>query len=273
LQPITEMGDVSDSDLQILREKSRTFLGAFKIPLSKLRLEDIPQNPRQRDDKNVSNLIETFDLARCKKLQSEQNYVSALISRTDLPQGNRYNAFDEPQYFDPPQPLICLEGEHRLKAADKFLAGEERWWVANLYSDGISFGRIPRPQLMDIDINEQTKTAIREFDPGSAKYFDGDIYRHYRIAALRGETDRAKEWLARLRSKEKRKNVSRFERLNMRDVRNGFDDLIPFTGIWIPFDLSHLRRIMDLHCPEVAVYSPILLSSNNCKRSWFTTWV
>ncbi|KAL9132046.1 MAG: hypothetical protein Q9217_000174 [Psora testacea] len=193
------MENISPDDLQILQEKSRTFCGSFKIPLSKLKFEDIPDKPRQLDWKNVANLVRKFGLEDCKRLEPE-HYVSALVSRADLPQGLRADdkLFQEPQHFDPQQPLICIDGEHRLEAADQFLAGEERWWVANLYSD---------------DINVHTKNVLREQDSGSAKYFDGDIYRQIRIAALDKKTTttaRKNKWLARL-SPEKRRNVLRME--------------------------------------------------------------
>jgi len=132
------MANVPPNDLQILREKGRTFCGSFKIPLSKLKLEEIPDNPRQFDPKNAAKLLERFHLEKCNRLEPE-HYVSALVSKADLPQSLQphSNPFEEPQHFDPPQPLPCIDGEHRLEAANRFLAGEDRWWVANLYSNGM----------------------------------------------------------------------------------------------------------------------------------------
>ena len=131
------MENITSNDLQIFREKSRTFCGSFKIPLSKLKHEDIPDNPRQLDPRNVANLLEKFVLEDCNRLDPE-HYVSALIRRADLPQGSQTkdNPFKEPQHFDPQYPLLCVHGKHRLEAARQFLAGDEEWWVADLYSDG-----------------------------------------------------------------------------------------------------------------------------------------
>ena len=125
------------NELQILREKKQAFCGAFKIPLNKLKLEQTPENPRQIDAKNVTNILERFHLEKCNRLEPER-YVSALISRAESPHNLRPHTdpFEEPQHFNPPQALLCLDGEHRLEAANRFLAGEDRWWVANLYFDG-----------------------------------------------------------------------------------------------------------------------------------------
>ena len=133
------MENISSDDLQILREKSRTFCGSFKVPLSKLKLEDIPDNPRQLDPKNVANLLQKFSLEDCNRLDPE-HYVSALVSRADLPQGlqSDNNSFKEPQHFDPQHSLVCIHGKHRLEAARQFLAGDERWWVTDLYSEGVT---------------------------------------------------------------------------------------------------------------------------------------
>jgi len=133
------MKNIFSNNLQILQKKSWTFCRSFKIPLSKLKLEDIPDNPRQLDSKNVANLLKKFNLKDCNRLNPE-NYVSALVSRADLPQAlqpdNKF--FKEPQHFDPQHSLVCIHEKHRLEAAQQFLAGDKQWWVLNLYSDGVT---------------------------------------------------------------------------------------------------------------------------------------
>ncbi len=143
LDKIANMNNISPDGLKILREKSRKFCGSFKIPLSKLKFEDVPDNPRQFDPRNAARLLENFGPEHCNRLEPD-HYEPALISRADLPQGLQYNRnpFEEPRRFDPPHQLTCIDGEHRLKAADQFLAGEDRWWVANLYSDGMRSPRV-----------------------------------------------------------------------------------------------------------------------------------
>jgi hypothetical protein len=41
------------------------------------------------------------------------------------------------QLFNPDHPLTFLHGRHRIKAARKFFTGNDRWWIADLYSDGL----------------------------------------------------------------------------------------------------------------------------------------
>ena len=152
------MENLSTKDLQIFREKSRTFCGSFQIPLDKLECEKLPNNPRQLDEKNVARLLDVFRKDDCQPREPE-NHVPALVSRSALPQNSRSGGvggvFEEPQWFLPKSPLRVLHGRHRLEAARKFLKGADRWWVVDLYSDGAkvslrfpgTFANTSRPQL------------------------------------------------------------------------------------------------------------------------------
>jgi len=153
------MENLSTEDLQIFREKSRTFCGSFQIPLDKLECEKLPNNPRQLDEKNVARLLDVFRKDDCQPREPE-NHVPALVSRSALPQNSRSGGvggvFEEPQWFLPKSPLRVLHGRHRLEAARKFLKGADRWWVVDLYSDGAkvslrfpgTFANTSRPQLL-----------------------------------------------------------------------------------------------------------------------------
>ena len=134
------MENLSAKNLELFREKSRTFCGSFQIPLDKLEYEKLPNNPRQRDGKNVTRLLDVFRAEGCQPREPE-NHVPALISRSALPQNSRPGGvggsiFEEPQWFIPESTPQILHGTHRLKAARKFLKGVDRWWVVDLYSDG-----------------------------------------------------------------------------------------------------------------------------------------
>jgi hypothetical protein len=128
------MESLSGRDLQIFREKSRAFCGSVKIPLDKLRGEELPENPRQFDEKNVARLLDIFNKDGCQRREPD-NHVPVLIARSALPEGPLRVGSDL-QLFNPDHPLTCLHGRHRLEAARKFLSGNDRWWVADLYSDG-----------------------------------------------------------------------------------------------------------------------------------------
>ena len=123
-------------DIRILQEKSRTFCGAFKIPLDKLACEDLPDNPRQISEKNAVRLLNRFELHQCDRLEP-RNYVSAFIPLDKVPSiPPAYKLYDEPQFLSPDCPLICVHGQHRLLAARLYLEASDRWWVANIYSNG-----------------------------------------------------------------------------------------------------------------------------------------
>ena len=116
------MDNVSSNDLQIFREKSRTFCGSVKIPLDKICYEELPNNPRQFNEKNITILLGFFRSDGCLRLDPEY-YVPALISRSALPRGLYLGV--EPLYFYPEHPIVCLYGRYRLEAARRFLTGDE----------------------------------------------------------------------------------------------------------------------------------------------------
>lgn len=132
------MENISAKDLQIFREKSRTFCGTFRIPLDKLQPEKLPENPRQRDGKNVARLLDVFRREECQR-RGPENHVLALVSQSVVPQVRSHDKVGvegELPLFVPETPLQILYGKHRLEAARRFLKGNDRWWVADLHSDG-----------------------------------------------------------------------------------------------------------------------------------------
>jgi hypothetical protein len=131
------MESLSAKDFQIFREKARAFCGTVKIPIDKLQHEELPDNPRQFDEENVARLLDVFHKEGCYRRESD-NHVPALISRSGLPEG-LIGADDDLQLFNPDRSLIYLHGRHRLEAGRRFLTGNDRWWVVDLYSDGELF--------------------------------------------------------------------------------------------------------------------------------------
>jgi len=134
------METLSTDELQLFREKSRTFCGSVKVPIDKLQHESIPTNPRQFDNNNVARLLKVFEDEKCLRLEPD-HYISALISRDALPQVLRFDnigdfILQKPRFFEPKHPLTYLHGRHRLEAAKKYLAANDKWWVVNLYADG-----------------------------------------------------------------------------------------------------------------------------------------
>ncbi|KAL2056560.1 hypothetical protein ABVK25_002954 [Lepraria finkii] len=245
------MDGPSAKDLQVFREKSRTFCGSFEIPLDKLEHEQLPKNPRQRDATNVARLLDVFHKEGCRPREPE-NHMLALISRSALPQarppgGVSRGVFEEPQRLIPESPLRVLRGRHRLEAARKFLKGGDRWWVVDLYSD---------------DLNDLVRNELREHDSNASRWFDGDIVRQIRFSTLANDPSRRDKWLARL-SKSKRTCLLRLEALPGKFIES-LDDLTPFAGLWPAVQIGTFPRLLKLRCPEKEVTRCLRL----VKRTW-----
>lgn len=132
------MDGLSKKDIQIFREKSRAFCGSVKIPLDKLQHEEIPDNPRQCDEKNITRLVDVFSRDGCYRLEP-YNRVPALIPRSALP-ARDFHTGENLELFDPKWPLVFLHGQHRIEAAKRFLPGNDRWWTVDLFADGELLG-------------------------------------------------------------------------------------------------------------------------------------
>jgi len=129
------MEGLTAEDFRIFREKSRAFCGVVKIPLDKLQLEEIPDKPRKDAKEKVASLVNTFQMDRLRRRESD-SYVHVLISGLTLPEILPTADGDLP-LFIPQYPLRCLDGHRCIEAARQFLHGEDRWWVAELYLDGL----------------------------------------------------------------------------------------------------------------------------------------
>lgn len=129
------MESLSARDLRIFREESRAFCGLVKIPLDKLELEYIPGKPRKDAEEKVAGLVSAFQMDRLRRRESD-SHVHVLISPSVLPEIVPTADGDLP-WFEPVRPLTCLDGHRCVEAARRFLDGEDRWWSAKLYLDGL----------------------------------------------------------------------------------------------------------------------------------------
>ena len=102
---------------------------------------------------------------------------------------------------------------------------------------------------MNSDLSEQVKNVLREHDPNSAKFFDGDILRQIRISTIRGDSVRREKFIAKL-STSKQNCLKRLEALP-HTFWDSVDDLIPFAGLWPALFIGTFARLLNLHCPEV----------------------
>jgi len=112
---------------QVFQEKTRAFLKSVKVPLGKFQI-------KQSDPKLVARQEDDFRNYGCWRLDSI-DHVEVLISRqliSEIPS----HSTDPFPWFDPKDPLVCMNGHYLIEAAQRYLKDDDAWWVADLYLDG-----------------------------------------------------------------------------------------------------------------------------------------
>jgi hypothetical protein len=127
-------------------ENSHYFRGYARIPLEalsfKYSLEVLGHRPELK--KNVTRVLGLFKTFGCKR-DAEKHAVCALVGSQALSEalGEAQDqqlprdinaALPLPPLLDIPR-VKCLNGLHRIRAAENFfLVDDERWWTVKLYS-------------------------------------------------------------------------------------------------------------------------------------------
>ncbi|KAI9736725.1 MAG: hypothetical protein M1834_000929 [Cirrosporium novae-zelandiae] len=234
----------SPIDEGVFNDRYSKWCGSAKVDLRFLAYTEAKHDARWIDEKNVERLIQIFHLEGCHRLDLE-NHVPVLISEEQLHQAlsrahlARQDLLNLNEFpfitFEDDIRLICIHGKHRLIAADKFLCPSEKWWVVDLYIDGL----LP-----------QTVRDIAEEYANSKNFCDGDIFRNIRHHQRNDNTAQATKWLARL-SEGKRQDLKRLRKADdLTELRLAFDKLLPFTGLWPALQIGTFHRLLALKCPE-----------------------
>ncbi|GBF63945.1 hypothetical protein TMEN_6613 [Trichophyton mentagrophytes] len=232
------------ADREYFRHKATFYRGTVKVDLRHLKFEDPKRDGvRTISQKNVERLIEVFRLEGCMRLEPE-HHVPALIPQEILEDSLRNSGLEQEEIMEYAIPkhlhlaesvrLTVLHGQHRLLAAKQFLW--DKWWVVDLYSDNI-------PSL--------AVSRMREDQANSQPFADGDIYRNIRQHLRYNRDEEAAKWLARL-SPGKRKRVEQLRKNTL--LKNAFDRLLPFRGLWPAMQLGCLNRLLPLKCQEEFVH-------------------
>jgi hypothetical protein len=124
-----------------LEEQSVFFLGHAKIGLQHLEFSDAV---RTYDKKNVDRLARIFKLEGCLR-QESGNEIAAIINSTVLQDALSQSRISKADLLSPSNTpwlllsqdvrLLCLYGQHRIKAARRTLEPGDRWWRVMLYDD------------------------------------------------------------------------------------------------------------------------------------------
>ena len=127
--------------------RRQLFRGSAKIRLDCLFFEDDPYGEFV-DPKNVTRLIQIFELEGCLRLDIEhhipvlieQDLLEECIAQTLIDPAKLLNGDIVPELELPPNTkLNCLHGRHRIAAARKFLLPVDRWWTVDLYLESLYF--------------------------------------------------------------------------------------------------------------------------------------
>lgn len=231
--------------------KHREFRGLARVGLSDLQFDEdhtiFPQN--------VHRLNKIFQIEGCQRLD-ERNYIDVVATDSQL-----YTVQPGCLQDAPPKawgsspvlgvgPLKCLTGQHRVRAAQKYLDANDQWWVARVYSDSMLRTIYCHPISTDTspDLSRSPCQRLAEEYLNEKPPSDGEIF--YKIRQYHLANDEANElkWWARL-TETKRKDLKQL----LRDTRyaNAFDSMLPWPGLWAPVKLGSLHRLLCLKCDEV----------------------
>lgn len=101
---------------------------------------------REASPQNVRRLQKIFEKTGCLRLQDE-NVIDAVVEDARLDAALRAIglSIEALQKVRSPKDaptlhlreLKCLNGLHRIRAADQFLDENDKWWVVRLFSSGL----------------------------------------------------------------------------------------------------------------------------------------
>jgi hypothetical protein len=141
--------------------KGRFLLGIASISLTSL---NFAQTHREESEKAQSRLLNVFRLEGCRRYE-EENFIDATVDTAILSEALHLvnlsqesfssmtskflsNPRDIPR-LNLAQPVTCLNGLQRIRAAREWLDANDQWWIVRLYSSrGNAAQDLGRPSLL-----------------------------------------------------------------------------------------------------------------------------
>ncbi|KAH9873409.1 hypothetical protein IAQ61_004032, partial [Plenodomus lingam] len=224
-------------------QQATSHRGLARVSLDSLHFEHplVLEKHRNESLDNVQRLEKIFERSGCLRLHDE-NILNAVVREDDLATAlSRSNltaaalrriisATDAPALHL--EKVSCLTGLHRIRAADRFLDPNDKWWTVRLFSNDT-----PQPVLCHI-----IESYANEQKPR-----DGDIFRKIRYYHREKDAEAENRWWARL-DKSKPKDLRQL--LKRHKLASAFDALIDFPGLWAKIQLGALHRLLTLKCDE-----------------------
>jgi Protein of unknown function (DUF3723) len=122
---------------------NKWFRGFARIKLDDINIShpDALLYHREVDQDNVKHLLELYRTPRvgCRHHMEEYS-IRAIVDDDALQNSTKHHGLPKVVEDEHP-PLLeltvdCLEGFHRVLAAQRYLDGDKRWWLVRLYSRG-----------------------------------------------------------------------------------------------------------------------------------------
>ncbi|KAK6428816.1 hypothetical protein LTR95_015037 [Oleoguttula sp. CCFEE 5521] len=210
-------------------------IGLVRVSLQALVFEDSRHG--SLSETNVTRLQRIFEVEGCQRTQP-RNFIDVVLDREDINHATCMPASSSTQLDWATAPRLpiervrCLTGLHRIRAAERYLAPNDQWWIARIYTS---------------DTDDQTRRQLAEEYSNERAHGDGEILHKIRSCHKRGDRDNENKWLARL-TESKRKDLRQL----LRDHRfaAALDDLLPWFGLWQPIQLGTLHRLLTMKCDE-----------------------
>ena len=273
---------------RLAKESQQAFLGTAKIRINSIAYEGgSTLGQSDLDDRNVARLLRIFDIEGCRPddwpieaLISNDLLAHALersaLSQSDLQTGGKFLQLPSGSS------VTCIHGKHRLAAGRFQLPSDQNWWNVKLYSAGefdcyvFIIAHTP-PEKCPHELLQH----IRDHDPNSSPFRDGEIFRYMRLHQVNGNPEGADRWKSRLdrgKSGSKLNDIAQLLKAASKDEKmkaflNALDSLLPFRGLWLDFQVGCFHRLLTLRCPEVLPLPLYLSMSADCSTQEMTRYL
>ena len=227
-------------------DKTLHFKGTARVGLSQLQFLD-PIRPI--DVKIVKTLKRNFRAGGC--LQHEAGFsIPAIIDDTSLSsaltklhlsaESFKASSAIHPAGFTLPSnlQLDCLHGQHRIRAATEFLPSGDRWWLVDIYKEGIAPVAQWRTLLnIPTGLSKESRQILREGHSYSTNFTDGENFRQIRVCQF--NRDRAGEDRCRARiTASKEADLNKL--LKRGPLISALDSILPMKGLWPAFHFGSM---------------------------------
>lgn len=142
----SEVMDPSELEGAVLKQKA--YLGLARVDLTAVTFDHhLGGCHREISDKDIKRLVQIFRIEGCLNLRDD-NFLNVIVNKDHLDAALAETRFRGQGYACltrdangriPYLPLLnvsCLHGLHRVRAAERFLDEDDRWWAVRLYADG-----------------------------------------------------------------------------------------------------------------------------------------